>query len=341
MQPATSDTATTIAVARYRFSFRMLAPLALPTFAGSLLRGQFGAALRRVSCMTGEKDCTPCPLRVTCPYPAIFEHPAPGTHGHLKVTQAPNPYVVEPPPLHTPSLAAGDTLQFCIVLIGRAIDQLPLISFALQRALQTGIGRERANGELIEIAWQDTSNPAPAADPADPANPADPPQYTFTPIWLAGNAAIAPHAPRINMTPPLHSTEAITLQLHTPMRLQHQGSPVQAHQLTPRKLVADLLRRITLLAEFHADQHDLIPNAPDLVRHAEALEHHPSLRWQDWSRYSSRQQQRMTLGGALGEWQLRGELSPLLPWLQLGQWLHVGKNATMGMGHYTLQTGNT
>ena len=33
---------------------------------------------------------------------------------------------------------------------------------------------------------------------------------------------------------------------------------------------------------------------------------------------------------------LEGDLAPLLPWLRLGQWLHVGKNATMGMGHYAL-----
>ena len=44
----------------------------------------------------------------------------------------------------------------------------------------------------------------------------------------------------------------------------------------------------------------------------------------------------MTLGGALGSWTLSGELEPLLPWLQLGQWLHIGKNATMGLGQYRL-----
>jgi CRISPR/Cas system endoribonuclease Cas6 (RAMP superfamily) len=26
----------------------------------------------------------------------------------------------------------------------------------------------------------------------------------------------------------------------------------------------------------------------------------------------------------------------LWPWLWLGQWLHIGKNATMGMGGYTM-----
>jgi hypothetical protein len=120
------------------------------------------------------------------------------------------------------------------------------------------------------------------------------------------------------------------------MRLQHQGQPVRPAQLTPRKLVADLLRRITLLAEFHADQPSLVADVSSLVRHAETLHHQPALHWQDWSRYSSRQQREMTLGGAVGRWQLEGELGPLLPWLTLGQWLHVGKNATMGMGGYRL-----
>ena len=46
------------------------------------------------------------------------------------------------------------------------------------------------------------------------------------------------------------------------------------------------------------------------------------------------------LGGVLGRWSLRGDpatLAALWPWLWLGQWLHVGKNATMGMGAYALE----
>ena len=44
----------------------------------------------------------------------------------------------------------------------------------------------------------------------------------------------------------------------------------------------------------------------------------------------------MTLGGVIVRWVLRGELTPLIPWLILGQCLHLGKNTTMGMGGYTL-----
>ena len=181
-----------------------------------------------------------------------------------------------------------------------------------------------------------------AADDNDTDDePADPWRgtHTFIPVWQPGDAAIAVHDAQV--APPTAATrpapERLTLAIHTPMRLQQQGKPLRPAALTPRKLVADLLRRVSLLAEFHAGHPGLVADAPALVHHAEALAHQTVLRWQDWSRYSSRQQQEMTLGGAVGHWTLEGDLAPLLPWLWLGQWLHVGKNATMGMGGYALQ----
>lgn len=313
----------TLPLARYRFTFRMHAPLRLPDYAGSLLRGQFGAALRRVACMTGEKTCDGCPLRATCPYPAIFEAPAPAEHAMQHFSHVPNPYVLEPPPFGTRQVEAGGTLHFCIVLVGRAVAQLPLVSFALQRAVEGGLGRERATGTLETIEWQEVA----AGDGP----------MAFVPVWHAGEAAIAAHDAHVRLRTPAGTVSRLTLAIHTPMRLQQQGHPVRPHALTPRKLVADLLRRITLLGEFHAERAGLVGNASELVRHAETLAHQPALRWQDWSRYSSRQQREMTLGGVVGAWTLEGELAPLLPWLWLGQWLHVGKNTTMGMGGYALQ----
>jgi hypothetical protein len=314
----------TLPLARYRFTFRMRAPLRLPDYAGSLLRGQFGAALRRVSCMTGENTCDGCPLRATCPYPAIFEAPAPAAHAMQNFTHVPNPYVIEPPPFGTRHVEAGGTLQFCVVLVGRAVAQLPLVSFALQRAVEGGLGRERAPGALETIEWQEPAT-------GDRSG-------VFAPVWQVGDAAISAHDARVRLPTPAGPASRLTIAIHTPMRLQQQGHPVRPHALTPRKLVADLLRRITLLGEFHAERAGLVADAPALVRHADTLAHQPALRWQDWSRYSSRQQQEMTLGGVIGAWTLEGDLAPLLPWLWLGQWLHVGKNATMGMGGYQLSS---
>ena len=57
-------------------------------------------------------------------------------------------------------------------------------------------------------------------------------------------------------------------------------------------------------------------------------------RWQDWEHYSSRQRERMAFGGIVGEAEYKGPLGAFLPYLTFGQWTHVGKNATFGLGRY-------
>ena len=316
-------------LARYRYTYRMADALRLPEFAGSLLRGQFGAALRRISCMTRAPSCEGCPLRATCPYPTVFEAPAPTSHAMQQFSHIPNPYVVEPPPIGTTQIEAGEVLRFNLVLFGRALDHLPLISFALQRAVEHGLGHDHARGHLERIEVQQSSA---AAAPA------------WTEIWQSGDAAIAAHDAKVptggdartHAPPALPPVTQAQLVFETPLRLQHQGQPLRAHALTPRKFVADLLRRITLLSEFHAARPNFVSDVHALVGLAATLEHHHALRWLDWSRYSSRQQREMHLGGVVGTWTLHGELDALLPWLELGQWLHVGKNATLGLGAYRL-----
>lgn len=318
----------TLPLARYRYTFRMREPLRLPDYAGSLLRGQFGASFRRISCMTGEASCEGCPLRTTCPYAAVFEAPAPAQHDLQNFSHIPNPYVIEPPLLGTTAIARNEPLVFNLVLFGRALTHLPLISFALQRALEQGLGPARARGTLERIDVHQTDGAGNASE------------QPWAPLWHHGDAQLAAHEAALPLAAPASATAVTEARLTflTPLRLQHQGQPIRPHALTPRKLVADLLRRLTLLAEFHAGMPDIVPEVHDLVRHAEGLAHQHDLRWHDGSRYSSRQQREMPLGGALGSWTLSGELAPLLPWLHLGQWLHVGKNATLGLGAYRLDT---
>lgn len=56
----------------------------------------------------------------------------------------------------------------------------------------------------------------------------------------------------------------------------------------------------------------------------------------DWERYSNRQRTRMKLGGVVGTATYAGDLAPFLPLLSLGEWLHVGKGATFGLGKYQI-----
>ncbi len=61
-----------------------------------------------------------------------------------------------------------------------------------------------------------------------------------------------------------------------------------------------------------------------------------ALRWFDWARYSSRQKTRISLGGVVGTFTLRGDLTPLTSYLIAGRDFHVGKSAVLGMGKYEI-----
>jgi hypothetical protein len=306
---------TVLPVARYRLSFRMEDDLRLPEYSGSLLRGQFGAALRRTACMTGARTCAGCPLYRTCPYPAIFEAPAPEMHALQRFSQVPNPYVIEPPPLGARHVAGGDILSFHIVLVGRALDQLPLIAYALQRAFGHGIGRLQARGRLEDIAVEGIDEPES--------------------LWDAERSHIRAHEQSL-LVPSLADIYAVTLKIVTPLRLQNQGHPIAGQGLRPRTLFTALVRRASLLFELHAALPGLASDVRRLAAAAERLVDERRLEWKDWTRFSNRQEREMTLGGVIGEWTLSGDLGELLPWFWLGQWLHVGKNTTMGMGRYLL-----
>lgn len=330
-------------IARYRFTARVQQPLTLPDYAGSLLRGQFGAALRGVACMTRQPTCPGCPLITTCPYTRIFEAPPPpkGSHALQDFSQIPNPYIIESPTPGARVLDADDDLVFHLVLVGHALEQLALIMFALQRALQHGLTKARVPADLMQVDWVDAAGHAQRIWHID-----QPVLREHNATISAATSVISDCAKGQNSskrsaanTP---TTATITLQIHTPLRLQSQGKPLGIGQLSPRTLVAALARRAALLMEFHAGRSGWGEVAKTVTQLSQNLTDSQDLHWFDWTRYSSRQQQEMTLGGVLGTWALRGDadtLAQIYPWLWLGQWLHVGKNASMGLGGYTLEAG--
>lgn len=297
-------------LARYRFTARLTRDLLLPPYAGFLLRSVFGAALRRTVCMTGLDRCGACPLQRTCAYPALFEVPPQPTQFAQQFSQLPNPYVIEPPaPTEAPQwLPAGEPLAWHMVLAGEAtLARLALIEHAWERALRQGLGRQRVPGDLLAVERVD--GPEAAAD--------------------AG---------------PGPAVTEVTLHFHTPLRLQHQGQPLAPDQLDARTLLSQLLRRTNLMLDLHLGVRPAPFDAPALLAAVvpTLTEDRSGLRWHDAPRYSGRQKQEMNLGGVLGAWTLRADaaaLAPFLPWLRLGQWLHLGKNATMGLGGYRLQEG--
>jgi CRISPR/Cas system endoribonuclease Cas6 (RAMP superfamily) len=61
-----------------------------------------------------------------------------------------------------------------------------------------------------------------------------------------------------------------------------------------------------------------------------------NLSWFDWERYSARQDTRMKMGGFVGSITFEGDFEPFLPFLLLGEQIHVGKGTSFGLGKYEI-----
>lgn len=302
---------TPLPIARLHLTVRAEGPLQLPPYAGSMLRGAFGHALLALSPLP-HTDGKPCALHASCPYCQLFAAPPLPAHSLQKFSHMPQPYVIEPPTAGAQQLQAGQTFGFGLVLIGKALGLLPVVLQAWQRALRTGLGPGHTPCTLLEINDENGHKPLPGKGE----------QLSHL------NTALPP-APALGAQATLH--------FHTPLRLQVQGKPAHAGKFSARDLLIALARRHQLLCDVHlgaaAPQYDF----KTLVEQAQAVAlQAQDLRWFDWGRYSQRQQQEIRLGGLLGSVQLEGDLAPFTELLHLGQWLHIGKNATMGLGGYRL-----
>ena len=366
LQGTSSGTKLTgLPIARYQFTAQIQEDIWLPEYAGSLFRGQFGAALRRLSCMTRQLECAGCPLLETCPYTQIFQPVPPTEHPIQNFSAIPAGYIIVPPmPKAGYSqrrrgrqfLAAGDFFEFEMVLVGHVRHQLPLIIYAWQQALSRGLTKDRKAAILQDVRCVNSghnhqvtgANAELNKFAADQKNCVHQAKYTLSEfIWTSDTQSVQPHDNELALPAPTQinagvraSDVAVSLIIDTPLRLQRKGRVVGPDNLDTRTFLAALARRVALIMEFHADDPHWGKQVPQLIEMSEQkVDSKADLRWFDWRRYSSRQRQEMALGGVVGHIQLKAQhetMARLWPWVWIGQWLHVGKNATFGMGQYRI-----
>jgi CRISPR-associated endoribonuclease Cas6 len=307
-----------ITVAQLDFTLKALEPLILPPYKGSTLRGGFGAAFRRIVCVIRDKECSDCLLKGKCVYSYIFETPPPAdTTVMRKYEAAPHPFVIEPPFERKRVYRPGEDLLFGLVLIGRAIDYLPYFIYTFDELGKTGIGKGRGEFELSSVASEGKT------------------VYDATRKTLSRvNALELPLDGKVGHG---RKKTRLTLSFLTPTRISYSGSltlDIEFHMI-----IRNLLRRISLLSYFHGSSSSLPPfDFKGTIEKAKAVDTvDKSLRWYDWERYSSRQEQRINMGGFVGEITFEGNFAPFVPLVKAGEVLHVGKGTAFGLGRYEVR----
>ena len=291
----------------------------LPAYLGSTIRGIFAASFRQLVCVTHAPVCEGCLLLNRCPYPYIFETPAPPhlpTHLQRRFRQAPRPYVFD-----VPRVYSGEaTLELGLVLVGRAFDFLPYFLFVLHETGKQGIGRARVPYRLVS-----------AVDGSIPDGPL---------IFRSEDGIVHDGVHAVTWEDVRHPSdtevEQITLEFLTPLRIKKYGGYQEdGERLDFATLLDLLLGRLEALALFHCGA-QWAPN--DALREAarSVQVSAKELSLQRLQRYSNRRKQKLPLDGMVGTISFTGNLTAFLPLLRMGEYLHIGAGTAFGLGRYRL-----
>jgi len=318
MHSATSSTLPR--VVRFRFVLEAVDPLHLPAYPGSTWRGRLGHGLRRSVCVTRQPTCDGCLLCSTCVYSTVFESPAIAGAEDGRYRALPHPFVLDIPTDGNQDIAPGQTATLGINLIGPALQHMPYLIHALQVAGQEDPRRSGGRFEIVTLERE------PCLGSGD-----------WHRVYERGQRQYQAQIPQ-PMDPPAPPQSAVKLTFATPLRIKRNGHLVGAAELDAQDLLRNLCARLALLAKHYGGD----PTTFDwrhLRDHAQAVTIRESeMRWHDWTRYSSRQQTAMQLGGLLGSLRLDGPgLATFWHGLWYGQWVHLGKGTSFGLGHYRLE----
>ena len=298
---------------RFRFSLKVTTLTVLPPYKGSVFRGAFGNAFRRMVCAAPKEDCPTCLLRSQCLYVALFEPPPPpGCPDADKFSHAPPPYVLNPPLTNRQAFHPEETLDFELVLMGRAIEALPYFIYTFMEVGKKGLGREKGKYALIGVDLVRNGTPTQIFDAHT---------QTLTAYPAKTDTFAHPEDDRAN---------ALCLHVLTPLRLKEKGDLVT--RLTFPLFFERLAQRLTMLAAFYGSNGHQPDLSPLVAKGKEIQVTSDTLYWYDWERYSGRQKSAMKLGGLRGRIRFAGELGPFMPYVRLGEQVNVGQGTSFGLG---------
>ncbi|MDU9049453.1 MAG: CRISPR system precrRNA processing endoribonuclease RAMP protein Cas6 [Candidatus Electrothrix sp. Rat3] len=286
-------------IAKYLFRLRAEELIRLPPEKGSTFHGAFGHALKRIS-----------PFY----YQELFE---PGNDG-----AKPKPFVLLPPLDSKEAYPVGHSFTCELTLFGKAEQYFPICHAALEfLGKEMGLGQNRGKFSVaaVEQACPLQSKPSFAES------------GSLTCQDIAASCPLSVNNDRL------------TMHLPTRLRLKADG-----HLLSRAPefdlFLARLLGRINTLSSLYGHgkmverelREQLITRARERIQLDSTK---TDACWRELPRFSGRQQQWMKFGGLFGSvtWQGRAEdFQPFLPYLAIGEWIHVGGKSSFGLGKYVV-----
>ena len=301
---------------RLTFLFKAQVESHLPPYMGSMLRGAMGTIFRRNACMAEKADCKDCMFIRQCEYAYVFKTSHLNAAENTEQHYVPRPFVIKPPLDEKTYYSAGKTFEFELLLIGRGADLLPFFIAAFAEAAQNGFSTGRYPFQLEKVEQNLPEGRQLLWDGGKQLH-RQPVLERSRPVKLEGDA----------------DRHCITLKLRTPIRMVDRGK--LSNELDFVLLMHNIFSRLDLLGRAHGTGCLDLPYE-ELLDKASRVEIVPEisvLRWEDWQRYSYRQEKSLLMDGLVGRITYQGELEPFMPYLRMAEIFHVGKGTVFGLGN--------
>jgi len=311
-------------LATYRFTLEALEPLTLPPFKTSALRGGFGHCFKRQVCQYPQPCWQRCEIGNACPYGYLFETRAP--EETLLLAQAsdiPRPFIMVDSGNRRTRLQAGDRFTFGLTLIGQANQLLPYFIAVFHELGRIGLGKKQGQYRLVEVAYVDRR-----------AGYLEPIYQASDGVVYAASQGLS-GAQIMERAAAYGPVEEVTLAFLTPTQIKHQGKLIW-YNLSFFVLIKHVLIRLESLSLFHCGLPVEVDFAGLLEQAREITVSLDETYELNWTRRSGRQQRDIWMDGFVGAVTYRGNITPFLPLLLLGELIHVGKKTVFGSGQYQL-----
>ncbi len=286
-------------------------------FKGNVFRGALGKTLRNLTCVFKNNDtqCKTCFVRDKCIYSILFESPHlpdGSVLGHVE--NAPHPFVLYVPDKYRLEYPGQSKIHFFLTLIGQAIEYIPYFILVFEEIGKKGIGTTRTPFKIAAVLCGEKN----IYNPDEKKLNKEFPVHIGLDFWQE----TWPHC-------------NLTIQLVTPTRLKF-AKQFQKF-ITFEMLMRNLLRRIQLLSALYCSGPEWV-DFKYLIELAKEIEMKDAdIFWEQQTRFSFRQEQTLAIGGVSGRLEVSGDVSPFMPYLRIGEFLHVGKSTAFGLGKIALE----
>ncbi|RCW49889.1 CRISPR system precrRNA processing endoribonuclease RAMP protein Cas6 [Halanaerobium sp. MA284_MarDTE_T2] len=312
-----------LAITTLKFNLMALEDLYLPEHPGSTFRGAFGRSLREISCSFDDKKCKGCNLKDNCPY-SLFFNPFLTEKDKLKTSKRfrnkLRPFIFNTDNNYKKQYSSGEELTFKIRIFGYMKQFIPYVIESWKKLQQIGLGSGRSNF-LLKNIWSENDLKGKKTKIFD---------YKDTEIKNINNTIYIDDIKKEES----YFNYKVTLLFKTPTLIKVNGKYIK-NNLEFSLLMRTLFRRLSTMAAFYGEEMSIYFN--DYLNKAEKIKLlYKDLEWNDWYRYSDKQNKKIEMQGFTGAVSYEGEIADFLPYLIYAQYLNLGKNTVFGQGNFEL-----